>query len=207
VLPQTARATVNFRVAPWDTAHGVRAHVEAVVRADPLLAGQVHVTMVDDSALPPSPVTPADSAGFHTVSAALHDALADGVGLAPWLPDLLIVPSITVGNTGAHMHTVRDAPTSAASLMPLGSWGNRHAPLLECDRLYSATESGGADAGRPGAPARRRRAHWRAQLCARDCLLYPLAPALGPPHRPPTILSPARRPLVYTSAMCQRAIG
>ena len=101
VVPQTASATVNFRIAPWESTQIVRDHVQALMDADPLLAGQVQVTTEEAEALEPSPVTDPRHYGVHVLSEALHDTFADDVGAPAWLPDLVVAPSIMVGNTGA----------------------------------------------------------------------------------------------------------
>ena len=102
-MPQTASATVNFRIAPWDSTQTVLRHVEQVVAADPLLATNVHVSAPGEDVLEPSPISSPDSFGFHVLSEALHDAFSDTAdpALPAWLPNLVIAPSVMVGNTGA----------------------------------------------------------------------------------------------------------
>jgi len=90
VLPDEARAVVNFRILPGETAETVRARVERTI-GDP----RVQVRM--DKASDPSPVSQTDTPSFAAVREAAHQALGQ--------PDMVVSPYLTVGATDARHYT------------------------------------------------------------------------------------------------------
>jgi len=86
VLPQRARAVVNFRIRPGETVASVLEHVNSVI-ADPRVVAKVEAR----SATEPSPVSDTASAGFRAIS-----QVARGL-----IPDLLVTPYLVVGGTDA----------------------------------------------------------------------------------------------------------
>lgn len=103
VIPQTASATFNFRVAPWEDSKAVMAHIRKLIAKDPYLS-QVEIEMVPDkhSLIEPSPVSSEESFGYRVVEETLHQTFGSAGDSAspPPLPDLLIAPGIMVANTG-----------------------------------------------------------------------------------------------------------
>jgi len=91
VLPQRARAVVNFRIRPGDSVAGVLAHVNAVI-ADPRVVAKVDAR----SATEPSPVSGTRTPAF----------LAIGQALRARQPDVLVTPSLVVGATDARHYAV-----------------------------------------------------------------------------------------------------
>ena len=207
VVPQVATAAVNFRIAPWESADEVLAHVHEVLGRDALLAGRVAVTADLAEVLAPSPVTSPESFGYAVVEEALMDAFArpSHSDRPPWLPDLLVAPSLTVGNTGTCFCAGRgglgmEIAAAAGRAVLLGAVTqravdrrltggllrgggtvppppHRHAALLELDRLHPAAQPGSRDARGRGADSRRRRAHLERELHARDLVLSPRDPS------------------------------
>ncbi|MDP2623702.1 MAG: M20/M25/M40 family metallo-hydrolase [Actinomycetota bacterium] len=80
VLPQEARAVVNFRILPGDTVAGVLDHVLSTV------GDEVRVTSrgFGGVAADPPPLSSTVSAGFAAVAATI-DEVFPGVALAPWI--------------------------------------------------------------------------------------------------------------------------
>lgn len=83
VLPTDARALVNFRILPGDTADEVVAHVKRVVGDESL-----EVRAMPDSR-EPSEVSPVDTAGFTQIQRTIRQVF----------PGTLVVPYLTVGGT------------------------------------------------------------------------------------------------------------
>jgi carboxypeptidase PM20D1 len=77
VLPDTATATVNFRLLPGDTGEDVLAHVREAVEDD-------HVTFELVSASEASPVADPESASFELLRASLAEVMPDVIA-APYL--------------------------------------------------------------------------------------------------------------------------
>ena len=103
MIPQTASATFNFRVAPWEDSKAVMAHIRKLIAKDPYLS-QVEIELMPDehSLIEPSPVSSEESFGYYVVEETLHQTFgsaSDSASSAP-LPDLLIAPGIMVANTG-----------------------------------------------------------------------------------------------------------
>jgi carboxypeptidase PM20D1 len=74
-LPTSARAVVNFRILPGDTAAGVLEHVRKVV-------DNPEVTADDEAGFAPrdpSPVSSIDSAGYTTLTTTIHQMFPDAV--------------------------------------------------------------------------------------------------------------------------------
>jgi carboxypeptidase PM20D1 len=94
VLPPVATATVNFRIAPHDTADAVVAHVGRVVD-DPEIG--IEITR----ATPPSPVADVDSPDYALLVEALHELD----------PGLVVAPGLVLGGTDTK-HYVRLAEQS-----------------------------------------------------------------------------------------------
>lgn len=82
VLPDTATATVNFRLLPGDTGEDVLAHVREVVDID-----DVDIELV--ASREASAVADPESASFEILRASLAEVM----------PDVLVAPYLTVGGT------------------------------------------------------------------------------------------------------------
>jgi carboxypeptidase PM20D1 len=82
VLPDTATATVNFRLLPGDTGEDVLAHVRKAVDDD-----DVDIEMMTSREA--SPVADPESASFELLRASLAEVM----------PDVLVAPYLTVGGT------------------------------------------------------------------------------------------------------------
>ena len=95
VLARSARAVVNFRIAPGDTRETVQQRVGEVI-ADERVTVTVHGGFGSD----PSPVSSIDSPAFH----ALHGAIRKV------FPDALATPALVVGATDSRhlVHLARD---------------------------------------------------------------------------------------------------
>jgi carboxypeptidase PM20D1 len=81
VLPQIARAVVNFRVHPRDSVASVLQHVETVID-DPL----VEVRPYGDSASEPSPVSRVDGPGYGAIERSIRAAF----------PEVIVAPALLV---------------------------------------------------------------------------------------------------------------
>ncbi|MBN2114021.1 MAG: M20/M25/M40 family metallo-hydrolase [Acidimicrobiia bacterium] len=79
VLPQSARAVVNFRVMPGDTVAGVLAHVRAVV-GDGITVRQLEGGFSAE----PSPLSSTESAAFRVVAEAINEVFSDAT-VVPWI--------------------------------------------------------------------------------------------------------------------------
>jgi carboxypeptidase PM20D1 len=82
VLPETATATVNFRLLQGDTGEDVLAHAREAVDDDDV---DIEVLRVGE----PSPVSDPESASFELLRASLAEVM----------PDVLVAPFLTVGGT------------------------------------------------------------------------------------------------------------
>ncbi len=82
VLPDTATATVNFRLLPGDTGEDVLAHVRKAVDDD-----DVDIELMTSREA--SPVADPESASFELLRASLAEVM----------PDVLVAPYLTVGGT------------------------------------------------------------------------------------------------------------
>ena len=79
VLPQSARAVVNFRVIPGDTVNGVLTHVRAVVDR-----GITVRQLPGGFSAEPSPMSSTDSAAYRVVAEAIGEVFPDAA-VAPWI--------------------------------------------------------------------------------------------------------------------------
>lgn len=79
VLPQSASALINYRIAPWDSSAKVLEHTRAAVKGLP-----VTVNFTQRAGREPSPVSSSNSQGWNLIVAS---ALADrpGIAFAPYL--------------------------------------------------------------------------------------------------------------------------
>ena len=78
VLPSTATAVVNFRIAPGDTVEGVLDHVRQVI-------GDPRVSVVEArETREPSPVSPTDSDGYRLVERTIRQIFPEAI-VAPYL--------------------------------------------------------------------------------------------------------------------------
>ena len=84
VLPQLARAVINFRVLPGDTTAQVIAHVRHVI-ADPA----VEINPITSSLAEPSPVASAESASFQTLARAVRAVF----------PQVIASPTLMLGQS------------------------------------------------------------------------------------------------------------
>lgn len=91
VLPKSASAKVNFRIAPGQTMDDVVAHATRVIDDPQIQIAKPSKGFNSD----PTPVSPVDGPGY----VAVRDAVR-----AVWGSDVLVAPSLTVGGTdGRHM--------------------------------------------------------------------------------------------------------
>jgi len=79
VLPQSARAVVNFRVIPGDSVASVLAHVRAVVGE-----GITVRQLPGGFSAEPSPLSSTESAAFRVVAESIAEAFPDAA-VAPWI--------------------------------------------------------------------------------------------------------------------------
>lgn len=84
ILPTSARAVVNFRILPGETAAGVRQRVVDLI-------DDQRITVTAEYANDPSPVSPVDSRGFELIAATLR-------GMDP---QVLVAPYLVQGGTDA----------------------------------------------------------------------------------------------------------
>ena len=82
VLPQRARAVVNFRILPGESVGSVTAHVRRVV-ADP----EVEVNAIPLGAREPSPTSSPDAPSFGRIANSIH----------AMFPDAAVAPSLMLG--------------------------------------------------------------------------------------------------------------
>ena len=87
VLPQNMRAVINFRLNQGETADSVMEHCRSVIGSD-------RVTLRYLQANDPSAVAKSDGYGYRTLVEAL----------SPFFPDVVFLPSLTVGATDAHQY-------------------------------------------------------------------------------------------------------
>ena len=80
VLPQEARAVINFRILPGDTMAGVLEHVRGVV------GDQVSVRVLEGGlSSDPPPLSNPDSAAFGLVADSIERVFPDVAAVAPWI--------------------------------------------------------------------------------------------------------------------------
>lgn len=95
VLPQTARATINFRIRPGDTTEQVVQHVRDAVHDS-----EITVSAQPGSGNDPSPVSDVHSALFATF----------GKTVVSLFPDALVAPGLMIGaSDGRHFVPVSDS--------------------------------------------------------------------------------------------------
>ncbi|CAN5723608.1 M20 family peptidase [soil metagenome] len=85
ILPGRARAVLNFRILPGDSAAGVLAHVHRVVN-DPT----VEIRLAEDE-WEPSPISPVDAAGYRTIERTIRQLV----------PGAIVTPYLVLGATDA----------------------------------------------------------------------------------------------------------
>ena len=127
VLPQRARAVVNFRIFPGDNVAGVLAHVNAVV-GDPRVVAKVDPR----SATEPSPVSGTSTIGFLAIVKAAREQV----------PDALVAPSLVVGATDARHYAV--ITPNAYRFLPLELEGSDVARVHGVDERVSVANYGRA---------------------------------------------------------------
>jgi carboxypeptidase PM20D1 len=88
VLPTNARAVINFRILPGDTADGVVEHVRHVVND-----AQVEVSVLP-GAREPTAESPVDSPAFTVLARTIREVF----------PDALVAPYLTIGGTDARSY-------------------------------------------------------------------------------------------------------
>jgi carboxypeptidase PM20D1 len=79
ILPQKAKAVVNFRIMPGDTAASVLTHVQSVVGGG-IIVGVGEGGFTSE----PSPLSDTDSAAFSLIAGTIGDVYS-GVTVAPWI--------------------------------------------------------------------------------------------------------------------------
>jgi len=79
ILPQSARAVVNFRVIPGDTVEGVLAHVRQVVGE-----GITVRQLAGGFSAEPSPLSSTSSAAYRVVAETLDEVFPEAA-VAPWV--------------------------------------------------------------------------------------------------------------------------
>ena len=88
VIPQSAKATVNFRILPGDSSASVLEHIRLSVSDE-----RVKATVEASSLAEPSPLSSADSPGFTALARTIREVF----------PDTVVAPSLTLGATdGRH---------------------------------------------------------------------------------------------------------
>jgi carboxypeptidase PM20D1 len=85
VLPQQARAVVNFRIHPRDSVEGVLAHVRDAIDDPDLEVRQRPDSLFSE----PSPVSPSEGAAYDAIAASIRAAV----------PDAVVAPGLMVGAT------------------------------------------------------------------------------------------------------------
>ena len=91
VLPQSATALINYRIAPWDTSADVLARAEAATKGLPVTVG-----WTERAPQEPSPVSSSNSLGWNLIAAS---ALADH-------PGTVVAPYLVVAGTDSHHFTL-----------------------------------------------------------------------------------------------------
>jgi carboxypeptidase PM20D1 len=117
VLPQRARAVVNFRVLPGDTTDGVLLHVRRVVGD-----ARVKVTALPQDRAEPSPISSPETAAFRGLARAIRAVF----------PEAVVAPALMIGQADArHFAAIADSVY-------------RFAPLVltaeDLDRLHGTDE-------------------------------------------------------------------
>jgi len=99
VLPITATATLNYRIAPWHSISIVENHLRKTINNDDISISHII------EPLEPSPITSHDTAAYRMLEKTLRQVMAsshktaDGKEEPPLLPGMLVVPSLCVANT------------------------------------------------------------------------------------------------------------
>ena len=91
VLPQQARAVVNFRIHPRDSVDGVLRHVRDTVDDDDLTVQPRPDSLFGE----PSPVSPTDDAAYQAIARSILAAV----------PDAVVAPGLMVGATDSRAFT------------------------------------------------------------------------------------------------------
>lgn len=117
VLPQRARAVVNFRVLPGDTTDQVLAHVRRVV-SDP----RVQVTPLPQDRSEPSPISSPETASFRSLARSIRSVF----------PEAVVAPALMIGQADArHFAAIADSTYRFAPLVLTGP---------DLDRLHGTNE-------------------------------------------------------------------
>lgn len=116
VLPSRARAVVNFRILPGDSAAGIVRHVRRVVN-DP----ELDVLMMAD-AWEPSAVSPHDSDAYHAISSTVHQLI----------PEALVTPYLVLGATDARHY--QDLSDNIYRFLPI------RLNLADLERMHGTDE-------------------------------------------------------------------
>ena len=90
VLPQTATALINYRIAPWDTSADVLARAKAATRGLPVTLG-----WTERAPREPSPVSSSNSPGWNLIAATI----------AADKPGLVVSPYLVVAGTDSRSMT------------------------------------------------------------------------------------------------------
>jgi carboxypeptidase PM20D1 len=90
VLPEQARAVVNFRIHPRDSVAAVLEHVETVID-DPLVEVRTHGGFRSE----PSPVSRVDGPGYAAIERSIRTAF----------PEVVVAPTLLVGATDSRHYT------------------------------------------------------------------------------------------------------
>lgn len=91
-LPPSAKAVVNFRILPGETAASVIARVRHIVKDPGVSVSAPDVNETRD----PSPISPIDSNGFRTLSTSIHQVF----------PDAIVSPFLLTAATDSSFYTV-----------------------------------------------------------------------------------------------------
>ena len=90
-IPKKAEAVVNFRILPGETTEDVIAHVKKTIGDD-----RVTVTIYDDAADDPAPVSPAATKGFGFIHASIRQVY----------PDAIVAPTMMLGASDSRHFTL-----------------------------------------------------------------------------------------------------
>lgn len=88
VMPSVAKAVINFRIIPGDTADSVLKHVQNTI-TDP------RVTVLDIGSRNPSPVSNVDSKNYTTLQKSIRQIF----------PDAIVAPSLVIGGTDSRHYS------------------------------------------------------------------------------------------------------
>ncbi|MFP4597146.1 MAG: M20 family peptidase [Persicimonas sp.] len=92
ILPKTARASVNFRIAPGQTVEDVKRHVETVIDDDRVEIATPEASFTSD----PSPVSSTESAAFEHVRRTTRQVFGE---------ETIVIPGLMVGGSDSRWFT------------------------------------------------------------------------------------------------------